>query len=144
MSLPEVDGWIIDFRTVRAIFESGSNQRIDHCVQGCKTGKLFACHEDRDDIKSHPALKAVFFDDQMCICVPDADVLARACTIASSDVAAKRMKGNEAAVFIAATAASKNLGVISDHTSFIFSTVSDICISIGVPVMTADQYFAAL
>jgi hypothetical protein len=47
-------------------------------------------------------------------------------------------------VFITAVAIAQQLGVISDHISPKFATVHDFCAAYGVPVLTADQYFALI
>jgi hypothetical protein len=67
----------------------------------------------------------------------------RCLAISSSPVGQNRVEGNEAAVFLTAIAASKNCGVISDHRSNTFSTVYDLCQQFGVPVLSAEGYFAA-
>jgi hypothetical protein len=44
-------------------------------------------------------------------------------------------------LFLTATAAENNFGVISDHRSISFTTVFDLCNQFGVPVMSANEYF---
>lgn len=141
MTLPPVKGWIIDFRTARAIFGSGSNQRISHCVGLCKTGKLFISHTEEDFFKGDPKLKPVFLDGANCVLTPDDEVMAKCCQIAQSPIARNLVRGNNSAVFISATAAVMDFGVISDHSSVSFATVADICLKYGIPIKTADQYF---
>jgi hypothetical protein len=143
MPLPPVSGWIIDFRTARSIFASGSNARISHCVELCGAGKLVACHYEEVQFKSDPKLKPAFLDGKNCIVVPDEDVMKRCISIAKTPLKKKRLIGTDAPLFIAAFAAANSFGVISDHRSPSFSTVSDICEHYGIPALTADQYFEA-
>lgn len=144
MGLPAVTGWVIDFRTARDIWVSGSNVRINHCIDRCKAGDLHICHCDEGHFKSLPALRAVFLDDQNCVYVPDNDIMGRCISISDHPKGQKVLKGNQAALFITAIAAAKNYGVISDHRSSKFSTVFDLCEEFGIPVLSADDYFAAL
>jgi hypothetical protein len=142
MNLPRVAGWIIDFRTADAIFSSGSNARINHCVGLCESGQLFACHCEITHFKGVRLLKASFIDDQNCICTPDNDILGRCNGIANGGLGRKRLVGNDAAVFMTATPASMGFGVISNHRSPVFTTVFDLCNHYGIPVLSADEYFA--
>lgn len=144
MPLPPVQGWMIDFRTATAIFESGSNQRIDHCTQQCQNHLLHISHCEESAFKSSDLLKAVFISEQRCIYEPDDDIFDRCPTINSSPNGAARLTGNEAALYITATALSKDFGVISNHRSPVFSTVYDLCTTYGVPIYSADEYFANL
>jgi hypothetical protein len=141
MHFPSVSGWIIDFRTARSIFASGSNARISHCVELCGTGKLVACHCEEVQFKSDTQLKSMFLDGNNCIVVPDEDVMKRCISIAKTPLKKKRLIGSDAPIFIAAFAAANSFGVISDHRSPSFSTVYDICTHYGIPALTADEYF---
>jgi hypothetical protein len=143
MTLPIVSGWVIDFRTARAIFSSGSNERISHCVDLCNAKRLFLCHCDEPQFKEVPALKAAFLDGAKCVVVPDDDILTRCVNIAETPVADKKLLvGNDAAIFITAIAASKNYGVISDPRSALYNTVFDIGNFFGLPVLSANEYFS--
>lgn len=144
MPLPPVRGWVIDYRTAREIFASRNNQRIDHCLSLCSLGSLFSCHCERDHFKQHEALKQPFIEDQKCILVPDDNVLRRCISISKTPLAKNRLEGNDAALFMTATAAAHNFGVISNHQSFMYTTVGDLCRAHGIPCFTADQYFAEL
>ena len=144
MALPSVKGWIIDFRTADAIFNSGSNARIDHCLGLCQAGQLHICHHEEDNFRDAPLLKPPFIAVQCCIWEPDEDILEKCIVIKANPVSTKLVFGNEAAIFIAATALCKDLGVISDHSSVKFHTVRDICNTYGIPNYSADQYFSAL
>lgn len=144
MALPPVQGWMIDFRTAIAIFESGSNERIAHCVERCENHTLHICHCEEDQFKASDLLKGPFIVDQCCVHEPDDDIFKRCITISQSPNGKPRLTGNEAAVFITATALSKNYGVISNHRSTVFATVYDLCCTYGVPILSADEYFGAL
>ncbi|KIZ41432.1 hypothetical protein OO17_15110 [Rhodopseudomonas palustris] len=144
MPLPDVDGWMIDFRTARDIFASFNNERIDHCVSMCARGSLFACYCEQDLFKQLPALKQNFIQDHKCILVPDEDVMRRCIGISKTPLAKERLVGNESALFLAATAAARNFGVISNHQSIVYTTVGDLCQHYGIPFLCADQYFALL
>lgn len=144
MALPSVAGWIVDFRTAREIWGSGSNARIDHCVGQCVSGCLHICHCEEASFKSLPALRAAFLDDQNCIWAADTDITDRCCSISGDPISQRLVKGNEAALFIAAIAAANNLGVISNAQSTRFATVVDLCQHFGIPVLSADEYFDAL
>lgn len=144
MTLPAVAGWIIDFRTARFIFTSGNNQWIHHCVGLCGDGMLFMSHVEEDDFKSLPQTKAAFLDDNNCLVVPDEDVRGRCVSLVSSPLTKNLVKGNDSAIFITATAASKQYGVISNHRSPVFSTVFDLCVANGIPIFSAVDYFKEL
>lgn len=144
MALPQVNGWLIDFRTAEEIFASGSNVRIGHCVQLCIQGQLRCCHCDKNSFKDVPALKAAFLVDQDRVVIPDDDILKRSLAISHTPVGSKRLQGNESAVFLTAIAASGGYGVISNHRSPIVSTVYDLCTHFGIPVYSAEEYFDLL
>jgi hypothetical protein len=144
MSLPVVSGWIIDFRTAEAIFSSASNTRIDHCVELCQKGEMHISHKEKSRFKSAPNLKACFVDGQNCTCVPDAAVMSACLALSESPLAKRLATGNDTALFIAATAATMDFGVLSDHRSPYFATVYDLCVHVGIPVFSADEYFNLL
>jgi hypothetical protein len=144
MTLPGVSGWLIDFRTADAIFSSGSNVRIDHCVDLCAAGSLFFCHEEEKLFKGASALKQAFIDDCDCLRFPDPVVMQKCVSVQGSPICKKLFKGNKTAIILTATAACHNFGVISDHRSPIFSTVFDLCKHFGIPTYSADEYFAEL
>jgi len=144
MALPKVSGWIIDFRTARQIFDSGSNLRINHCVELCGNGDLFACHCEENAFNGHAGLKAAFIDGVDCIAIPNEDVMERCIAISNTPFKKKRLIGAEAPLFITAYAASNKFGVISDYRSPAFMTVYDLCLHYGVPVLSADDYFAQI
>ncbi|QYO77194.1 hypothetical protein [Devosia salina] len=144
MSLPEVNGWLIDYRTAHDIFSSGNNQKISHCVELCVAGTLFCCFCEKEFFNGFPPLKSSFIAEQDRVLVPDERVLQRALAIADSKVGSNRLKGNDAAVFLAATALENDYGVISDHTSIVFSTIHDIGGKYGIPVFSSQSYFAGV
>jgi hypothetical protein len=144
MPLPPVDGWLIDFRTARAIFSSGSNERISHCVEMCATSKLHFPHCEEKLFKSDPSLKAPFIDQQNCLLEPDDDVFERCLAIDGNPVRQRLLQGNDAAIFMTAAALAKNLGVISDAEAHSFATVRELCDVYGIPNVSSDEYFAAL
>jgi hypothetical protein len=142
MSLPPVSGWIIDFITADAIFASGSNVRINHCVDLCKSGALFFCHREEKLFKGAPPLKQAFIDDASCLLFPDHDISKKCLSVQASPICKKMFKGTkEVAIVITATAACKNFGVISDHRSPVFATVYDLCNHFSIPAYTAEEYF---
>ena len=142
MLLPLVQGWMIDHRTAHSIFASQSNARIAHCVARCQNGSLRVCHHEERRFRDDALLASTFLIDQCCIYEPDDDIFERCPAIASNLNGKSILTGNQAAIFITATAISKHFGVISDHISPRFATVHDLCTAFGVPVLTADQYFA--
>jgi hypothetical protein len=144
MALPGVSGWLIDFRTADVIFSSKSNVRIGHCVDLCNSGELFFCHEEEKLFKGHPALKQAFIDDSDCLRFPDNDVMQKCVSVQSSPICKNLFKGNRLAIILTATAACMNFGVVSDHRSPVFNTVYDLCKHFGIPIFSADEYFAAL
>jgi len=144
MTLPDVNGWLIDYRTAHAIFSSGSNQKILHIVDLCLAGTLFCCFCEKQFFNEFSPLKAVFISDQNRVIVPDEKVLQRTLALADSKVGKNRFKGNESAIFLAATAIENSYGVISDHKSITFSTVHDIGEKYGIPVFSSQGYFGAL
>ena len=145
MTLPTVAGWIIDYRTADAIFASGSNVRIDHCIDLCNGGTLYFCHREEKLFKAIPALKQAFIDDADCLLFPDATVAKKCVSVQSSPICGKLFKGTkEEAIITAATAACKNYGVITNHRSPAFNTVYDLCKHFHIPTFTADEYFALI
>lgn len=142
MTLPNVEGWVIDFRTAREIFASGSNERISHCIDACGAGRFHVCHCEEKEFKSLPALRAPFIDEHDCLLVPDTDDMSKCLSVSAAPLAKRRAVGDEASVFITGIAASKGYGVISNHRSFVFATVYDLCCAYGIPVLSADDYFA--
>lgn len=144
MPLPNVEGWMIDFRTASGIFASQSNVRIAHCVSLCQEGRLKICHHEERKFKDEGVLAAPFIVDQFCVYEPDDDIYDRCPSIAANGCGKAILRGNETGVFLSATAVAKNFGVISDHRSPKFATVYDLCCVLGVPVLSADEYFALL
>jgi hypothetical protein len=133
---------MIDYRTAHSIFASQSNTRIAHCIARCQDGSLYICHHEERRFRDDGLLANAFVLDQCCIYEPDDDIYARCPAIASNPNGKSILIGNQAAIFITATALSKHLGVISDHVSPRFATVHDLCAAFGVPVLTSNQYFA--
>jgi hypothetical protein len=144
MSLPDVQGSMIDYRTADAIFLSQNNLRIAHCISLCQDGRLYICHHEEQLFKKNGSLKLPFIEDNSCIFEPDDDVYGKCHAMTANSHGKPRLAGNDAAIFIAATAAAKDFGVISDHQSPRFHTVHDFCTAYGVPIYTADQYFALI
>ncbi len=144
MTLPAVNGWLIDFRTARAIFESQSNERIAHCVDACANGSMHYCHEERDLFKGVPNLKSAFVDQANCVCTPDQEILEICLHVARLPLAKKLMVGNNSAIFLTATAAVKKYGIISDHRNLVLTTVYDLCKAYGIPSFSANEYFERL
>lgn len=142
MTSPAVTGWIIDYMTAQAIFESGSNVRIDACIKMCEDGALHICHCEEKLFKGHTSLCDPFLKDQNCIHYPDADIRKQCLNIANSPKSKKLFNGNQSAIFITAVAACNGYGVISNHRSPVFSTVYDLCDHFGIPVYSADEFFA--
>jgi hypothetical protein len=77
MTLPDVQGWVIDFRTARHIFLSGNNQRISRCIDCCASGTLVCCHCEESLFKGTPALKAAF----LCLSRASCKALSGGCGI---------------------------------------------------------------
>jgi hypothetical protein len=144
MALPNVSGWLIDFRTAKSIFESLNNERIDHCVGLCAAQSLFVCHQEEKYFKDMSVLRQNFIDDQNCICFPDLDVMNTCVNVSQNPLCKKLLKGGETAILLTAIAACKNYGVISDHRSPIFSTVYDLCHHFGIHTFSANEYFALI
>jgi hypothetical protein len=105
---------------------------------------MFACHQERENFKSVPALKSCFVDDNDCICIPDSAVLDKCLAISNSPLAKRRLAGTDSSLFVVAIAAAKNFGVISDHRSLVFTTAYDLCVHYGIPVFSADEFFSLL
>lgn len=144
MPLPNVSGWMIDFLTAQAIFDSGSNTRIDHCLKKCSSHDFHICHLEERFFKGHPPLRVPFLTDQNCICHPDTQIMQRCIDVSSNPHCKKLLKGNQSAIVVTAIASCRNYGVISDHRSPFFNTVYDLCTHFGVPVLSANDYFNAL
>ena len=142
MPLPEVQGWMIDYRTAHLIFASQSNRRISHCTAQCQAGKLYICHHEERRFREDHLVAGPFIEDRCCIYEPDEDIYERCPAVHDAANGKPLLVGNDAAIFITATALSRQFGVISDHNSPKFATVHDLCSIFGVPVLTADQYFA--
>ena len=144
MTLPAVAGWLIDFRTARGIFYSGSNTKINHLVDLCKSHSVSICHTEEVMFKGELALRQTFLDDQNCICFPDEDIMKKCVSVSKSPLCKKLLAGSDATIIITAIAACRDLGVISDHRSPVFNTVYDFCQHFGIHCLTADEYFALL
>ena len=144
MTLPSVSGWLIDYRTASAIFASGSNTRIDHCIGMCGKNGLHICHKEETLFKSEKPLRQAFIDDQYCVCLPDEDIMKQCINVSSSPKCKELVAGNTAAIYLTAIASCRNYGVISDHRSPFFSTVFNLCDHYGIPILTADGYFALI
>lgn len=142
MSPPNVSGWLIDYLTADVIFKSKSNQRIDHCIQRCTNGQLQICHHEEKLFRGNADLRQPFLSDQNCICFPDKQIMQRCADIASNPLCKKLLAGNMSALVLAGIASCRNYGVISDHRSIYFTTVFDLCANYGIPVLSADEYFA--
>ncbi|TKV78930.1 hypothetical protein FDV58_24835 [Bradyrhizobium elkanii] len=136
----------MDYRTAIAVFESGSNVRIDHCQQMCSQGKFYICHLEERQFKSDPALRAAFLTGQNCISVPNQSIMQQCINISTNPISKRLLKGEagQIAIYLTATAACRDFGVISDHSSPYFATAADLCDHFGIPNYTADGYFALI
>ena len=135
---------MIDYRTAATIFDSGSNERIAHCVGLCQNHDLYISHEEEGAFKRSLKLKGPFIEDQLCVFEPDDDILGR-CEPLTHALNGKKMLGtNLTAIYLTATALSKDFGIISDHRSISFSTVYDLGMQYGVHVLSANEYFKNL
>ena len=141
MPLPQVDGWLIDYRTAAAVYESASNERIDHCTGMCEGGDLCFCSLEDKFFGGHDRLQPIFIEDNDCRIIPDNDVMSRTEHIMTLPFAKPFRVGGQSIVVISAIAIARNFGIISDHTSDSFVTAADICAHYGVPVMTMDAFF---
>lgn len=144
MTLPSVSGWLIDYYTAQALFESGSNARIAHCVTLCATSDLHICHHEEALFKAHPALRGPFITDQNCILFPTKETRQQCLNVAANPKCKRLFSGNQAAIVLTAIASCEHYGVISDHRSPVFTTVFDLCTHFGIPVLSADEYFGLL
>jgi hypothetical protein len=144
MSLPDVSGWLIDFLTAQSIFDSGSNARINHCIEMCSSSDLHICHLEEKFFKGHAALRPPFLTDQNCICHPDQAIMKQCVNVSSNPKCKKLLKGNQTAIVLTAIASCRNYGVISDHRSPFFNTVYDLCAHFGVPIFSSEEYFDLL
>jgi hypothetical protein len=144
MALPSVNGWMIDYRTAHQIFASQNNRRISHCVKKCEAGTLYISHYEERQFRADTLVAGPFMIDQCCVYEPDDDIYSRCPAIQNAACGKPILVGNGSAVFIAATALSKSLGVISDARSPKLATVFDLCVIYGVPTLSADEYFNLL
>jgi deoxyhypusine synthase len=141
MPLPKVAAWLIDHRTAAAIFESGNNVRIDHCLQLCEEGRLLFCHTEAKLFRSSPRLKQVFVDDHDCLCSPDKEMMDKCVSVWKNPKCAKLMRGHDVPIFMTAAACCKDYGIISDHRSILYTTAYDLAAHFGISVFSADEYF---
>lgn len=144
MPLPPVAGWLIDFRTAHGIFSSQSNVRITHCVERCADGSLHICHTEAERFKQTPGLAGPFMIDHYRVFEPDEDIFQRCEAIGANGCGKRVLPGKDTGIYLTAIAAANSFGVISDHRSNHFATVYDMCALWGVPVLSADDYFALL
>ena len=144
-ALPDVDGWIIDFRTAREILDSTSNYERSHLIGLCKAKLVWLSHTEQNLFKSHADAKKHFIGDQNLIVEPDDDVVTAAISLDGKKLpkGRKLLVSDEASLMIAAAASAKGYGVISDHQSTTFATVHTICGVCGVPSLSRHEYFAA-
>ena len=138
---PNVSGWLIDFQTAQSIFASGSNARIDHCIDMCISSDLHICHLEEKLFKGHATLRPPFLTDQNCICHPDHAIMQKCINVSNNPKCKKLLRSNQTAIVLTAIASCRSYGVISDHRSSYFNTVYDLCDHFGVPIFTADEYF---
>ena len=59
----------MDFRTAKEIFDSGSNERIDHVIKLCEAGNLHVSHCEEALFKADPRLKSPFLTRQNCVSI---------------------------------------------------------------------------
>jgi hypothetical protein len=139
-----VSGWLIDFETAKAIFDSGDNFRIDHIVELCTDNALHICHCEEKLFKGHPPLAAPFLQDNKCVCYPDKQIMQNCVNVSANPICKKLLKGNQTPIFLTAIASCRNLGMISDHRSPVFTTTFDLCTHFGIPALSSTRYFATL
>lgn len=144
MALPDVPGWIIDYRTASAIYEAGQDDQVEHCDGKCACGELCFCSPELEYFKAHDLLVAPFVNDNDCMIVVEGEIMAHSQDIMEGQYNKALRSGGESVILLASTAIHLGFGVISDHTSTMFVTVWDICPRYGLPVMTSAEYFAAL
>lgn len=143
MVLPDKNGWLIDFVSARAVFEAHDNQLVGEFTQRCESGSLFCCRCEGDLFKSHDGLRPPFVDDQDCrIKMTDAiigrlEALAHAAT---GGLNGKRRLPGDTSQYIVATAIEHDFGVISNKTSDLFITTTDLCLHCGVVALTTEQF----
>lgn len=140
-SLPEVNCWVIDFRTARAIFQSGSNFQRNHLIDLCQEESIWFSYTELSLFKSHPDLKEHFMDSQDRTADLDEDAVKRCVSLKDSPAGLRLLTTDETSVVMAGFAAANNCGVISDRTSTVFTTVHQLCGAAGVPCFTSSDYF---
>lgn len=141
MSLPQVTAWLTDFRTAQAVFASKNNARIDHYITLCNTGKLFICHCELDLFKADPTLAPVFLNGHNTVIKPDNAIMSNCNSASKLPIARKLLAGNWTPLFLSATAASRNYGVICDTQPGPYTSTKDICDHYGLYIYDAMDYF---
>lgn len=147
MTLPAVAGWLIDFRTARAVFSAASSEPcVAHCAQACMGGFMHICHCEKAEFASVPQLKSTFVDLATGAAIlPDDDIMNRCIAISSvRPQGKKQIVGNQAGVFAVATAAARNFGVITDHASPLFATAYELCVHYRIPALRSHEYFSSI
>tara|TARA_B100000378_G_C18024572_1_gene405346 strand:+ start:894 stop:1334 length:441 start_codon:yes stop_codon:yes gene_type:complete len=144
MALPEVEGWLIDYRTAEPIFDGQNNAGINHLVGMCQQGELFICHTEEGLFREHNSLKPAFLGDQRCVCEPSDDDFHRSQSIAQIDFNPPIRRNDETTIFISAVALSNNLGVITNQVSTRFATVSQLGTHFGFPVLSWIAFAEAI
>lgn len=144
MTLPPVSGWVLDFRTARAIFDSKNNANIDAIHSLVVKNKILICHREEHLFKGHSQLAQTFLDGSNCICRPDDALMKKCATVGSNPLCKKIFPQDGSTIWITAIAIKSGFGVLSDHRSISFTTSFDLCKHYGVPALTAKEFFAAI
>jgi hypothetical protein len=101
-------------------------------------------HVEETQFRANKKLKECFLNGTGCVIEMDENIFQCCQTIKNNPICRNLGRWNELAIYLAAVAATKNYGVISDHSSTKFSTVHDLCSVYDVHSYTQDRYFGLL
>jgi hypothetical protein len=144
MALPNVNGWLIDFRTARVIFAGRGNILVTTLVGLCQSGDLQYCHCEHSDFRTDPNLCGPFVEEHACRSQPSKEVMLASTAIVGGHYNKPLLKSDVLTVFLISTALTHQFGIITNIENPAFSTARDIGPPLGVHVLTSEQFEAAL
>ncbi|MEO9462655.1 MAG: hypothetical protein ABJ242_07965 [Marinomonas sp.] len=143
MTLPAVNGWLIDYRTAAPIYDGQNNAGIAHLTGLCQTGELFLCHTEEELFRVHQSMAAPFIKDNQCVCEPDQASYARAAEISQLPFTPPIRINDQTTIYLAAIALTNGYGVISNQSSTSFSTVVQVGAHFQFPVLNSTTFFVS-
>lgn len=140
MTLPQTQGWLLDYVTAKRVFESGDNELINTLTQMCEAQELLFCSCEDADFRKHPKLRPPFLDDNNCRVGLSGEIVGRVIAVMNGYNEKPFVPGDRSTKFIVATALECNYGIISDRSSVAFATPRDLALSLNIVTYTSDEF----